>query len=96
MKYMILIYASQRQYDALSGKPSDQPAWSGEDFAALGAFMESFNRDLAASGELVETRGLDAPIHTRRVQLPRRRAGRDGRAVRRDRRGPRRLLDCGM
>ena len=69
MKYMILTYGSQQDYDAMTGKPSDKPAWSGEDFAAMGAFMESFNSDLVESGELVETRALVAPIHTRRVQL---------------------------
>ncbi len=69
MKYMILTYASQQDYDAMSGKPTDKPAWSAEDFAAMGAFMEAFNRDLAESGELVETRGLAAPVHTRRLQL---------------------------
>ena len=70
MKYMILVYASQQQYDALAGRPAPgQPAWSGEDFAAMGAFMESFNSELAESGELVETRGLAAPVLTRRVQL---------------------------
>ncbi len=53
----------------MSGKYSDAPVWSAEDFAAMGAFMESLNRELAESGELVETRGLDAPVHTRRVQL---------------------------
>ena len=69
MKYMILTYASQQDYDAMSGKPAAETAWSAEDFAAMGAFMESFNKDLAESGELVETRGLTAPVHTRRVQL---------------------------
>jgi hypothetical protein len=62
MKYMILTYASQQDYDAMSGKPADKPAWSAEDFAAMGAFMESFNKELAESGELVETRGLAAPV----------------------------------
>jgi hypothetical protein len=33
----------------------------------MGAFMEAFNKDLEESGELVETRGLTAPVHTRRV-----------------------------
>ena len=33
----------------------------------MGAFMETFNRELAESGELVETRALAAPVHTRRV-----------------------------
>ena len=35
----------------------------------LDGFMEKFNADLAASGELVETRGLTAPVHTRRLRL---------------------------
>jgi hypothetical protein len=69
MKYMILTYGSQQDYDAMSGKAADKPAWSAEDFAAMGAFMESFNQDLVESGELVETRGLTHPLHTRRVQL---------------------------
>lgn len=69
MKYMILTYASQQDYDAMVGKATDKPAWSAEDFAAMGAFMESFNQDLADSGELVETRGLDVPVHARRLQL---------------------------
>ena len=70
MKYMILIYASQQDYDALTGKPaSGQPGWSPADFAALGAFMESFTKDMAESGELVETRGLTAPAQARRIRL---------------------------
>jgi hypothetical protein len=67
MKYMILTYASQQDYDAMVGKATGKPAWSPENFAAMGAFMESFNKDLAESGELVETRGLAAPVHTRRL-----------------------------
>jgi hypothetical protein len=69
MKYMILTYASQQDYDALAGQATGKPAWSAEDFAAMGAFMETFNQDLVESGELVETRGLTAPVHARRVQL---------------------------
>ncbi|HEV2243500.1 MAG TPA: YciI family protein [Streptosporangiaceae bacterium] len=70
MKYLILTYASQQDYDALSGKPvSGGPAWSPADFAAMGAFMESFTRELTESGELVETRGLTAPVHARRLRL---------------------------
>jgi hypothetical protein len=69
MKYMILTYASQQDYDAMSGSPTANTAWSPEDFAAMGAFMESFNKELAESGELVETRALGAPVHTRRLQL---------------------------
>jgi hypothetical protein len=58
VKYMILTYASQQDYDALAGKPEGGSAWSAEDFAAMGAFMASFIQDLVASNELVETYGL--------------------------------------
>jgi hypothetical protein len=70
MKYMILLYGSQQDYDAMAGKAGPgRPAWSGQDFAAMGAFMESFTKELTESGELVETRGLTAPVHARRIQL---------------------------
>ena len=70
MKYMILLCGSQGDYDAMAGKPgSGKPAWTGADFAALGTFMEAFNRELAESGELVETRGLTAPAYARRIRL---------------------------
>ena len=69
MKYMILLYGSQPDYDAMSGRPSEKPSWTAQDFAAMGQFMEAFNKQLAESGELVETRGLAAPVLTRRVQL---------------------------
>jgi hypothetical protein len=65
MKYMILTFGSQRDYDLMTGKGDFRP----EDFAAMGEFMYSFNKELEESGELVETRGLTAPVHTRRVQL---------------------------
>jgi len=67
---MILTYGSQQDYDGMAGRPGpDRPAWTREEFAAIGAFMASFNSELAESGELVETRGLAAPVHTRRIRL---------------------------
>ena len=39
MKYMILMSGSQQDYDMLAGKPSDGPAWSPEDVAAMHEFM---------------------------------------------------------
>ena len=70
MKYMILLYGSQQDYDALTGKAvPGKPSWVPEDFAAMGAFMAEFSKDLSESGELVETRGLTAPVHARRIQL---------------------------
>jgi hypothetical protein len=35
----------------------------------MGAFMTEFSRELTESGELVETRGLTAPVHARRIRL---------------------------
>jgi hypothetical protein len=69
MKYMILTFGSQEQYQEMVGRPSAQPAWSQEDWAALAAFMQTFNQELLDAGELIETRGLSFPAHTRRVQL---------------------------
>ncbi|MGW0804121.1 YciI family protein [Nonomuraea sp. NPDC002799] len=65
---MILTYGSQQDYDVLSGKSSgDQAAWAPEDVAAMVQFMTAFNKELEESGELVETRALAAPVHTRRL-----------------------------
>ena len=69
MKYLILAYGSQRDYDAMAGRPTTGPTWTPSDFEAMGVYMEKLNNDLAESGELVETRGLTAPVHARRLQL---------------------------
>jgi hypothetical protein len=66
---MILTFASQQDYEAMTGVASDRPAWTQEDWAALGEFMGALNKELLDSGELVETRGLSTPVHSRRVQL---------------------------
>ncbi|MFC4008624.1 YciI family protein [Nonomuraea purpurea] len=71
MKYIILSYASQQEYDAMGGNGADL-GLKPEDFGPMYAWMDSFNQSLADSGELVETRALAAPVHTRRV------GGRDG------------------
>ncbi|MEV4238701.1 MULTISPECIES: YciI family protein [unclassified Nocardia] len=67
MKYMILSYGSQQDYDGMVGKDTGKPAWSAGDFAAMAEFMGNLNKKLEESGELVETRGLAEPVHTRRV-----------------------------
>jgi hypothetical protein len=66
---MIMLYGSQQDYDTLVGKPTDKPAMSPDEVAAMHAYMESLHKDLAESGELVDARGLTAPVHARRVQL---------------------------
>jgi hypothetical protein len=75
MKFMISTFGSQQDYDGMAGKGSSGPTWTGIDFAALGAFMMKFNQELADSGELVDTHGLSAPVHARRIGL------RDGETV---------------
>jgi hypothetical protein len=69
VKYMILTFASQQNHEEMVGKDSAAPAWTPEDYAAIGTFMRDLNQELLDSGELVETRGLSAPVHTRRVAL---------------------------
>jgi hypothetical protein len=69
VKYMILSYGSQAEYDLMTGKAADAPQLGPEDFAPLHEFMVAFNRDLEESGELVETRALVEPVHTRRIRL---------------------------
>jgi hypothetical protein len=67
---MISLRGSQRDYEAMAGKPgAGEPGWTMADFAALGAFMESFNRKLADSGELVATFVLTEPAHARRIRI---------------------------
>jgi len=68
MKYMILLYASQADYDAMAGKSTaDQPAWQPDEVAAMGEFMGKWSNELVESGEFVDARGLAAPVHTRRI-----------------------------
>jgi hypothetical protein len=69
MKYMIMLYGSQQDYDVLTGRPSPKPAMSPEDVSAMHRYMEDLHKEIADSGELVEGHGLSAPVHARRVQL---------------------------
>ncbi|MGC5020081.1 YciI family protein [Micromonospora sp. DT47] len=69
MKYLIMLYGSQQDYDAMAGRPGGKPPMSAEAVAAMHAHMEAIHKDLAESGELVDGRGLTAPVHARRVQL---------------------------
>ncbi|MFI9638764.1 YciI family protein [Micromonospora sp. NPDC051925] len=69
MKYMIMLYGSQRDYDAMAGRPGEQPPMSPEQVAAMHAHMEAVHQELAESGELVDGQGLTAPVHARRVRL---------------------------
>ncbi|WP_247673001.1 YciI family protein [Micromonospora sp. C51] len=66
---MIMLYGSQRDYDAMAGHAADRPAMSAEQVAAMHEHMGRVHQDLADSGELVDAQGLTAPVHARRVQV---------------------------
>ena len=69
MKYMIMLYGSQQDYDSMAGRSTGKPPMSPEDVAAMHAYMGSYHQKLADSGELVDAQGLSAPVHARRVRL---------------------------
>jgi hypothetical protein len=69
MKYMILLYGSQQDYDSMAGRSTGKPPMTPEELAAMHAYMGSYHQKLEQSGELVATGGLSAPVHARRVQL---------------------------
>jgi hypothetical protein len=69
VKYMIMLYASQRDYDLMAGRVVEGTTWVQEDVAAMYAFMESWNKELVDSGEFVDAQGLAAPVHARRLEL---------------------------
>lgn len=62
MKYLVMIYGSQADYDAMNGAGSaGHPAWTEKDLQAMFQHMESINNDLAETGEVVDGNGLAAP-----------------------------------
>lgn len=69
MKYMIMLYGSQQDYDVLMGRPSPKPAMAPEAISAMHAHMVDAHKQLADSGELFSAHGLTPPVHARRVQF---------------------------
>ncbi len=67
MKYMIMLYASQQEYDLMASQATAEPAWSAEDVAKMNEFLGQWNQELVESGEFVDAHGLAAPVHTRRI-----------------------------
>ncbi|MFL6124132.1 YciI family protein [Actinophytocola sp.] len=65
---MILHYASQADYDGMSGKDNAVGrAWTPEEVAGLGEYMGKWTNELVESGEFVDAAALAGPVHTRRV-----------------------------
>jgi hypothetical protein len=71
MKYMIMLFGSQQDYDVLAGRPTDKPAMTPEEVSAMHDYLGSVNQKLVESGELVDAQGLSAPVHGRRVRISR-------------------------
>jgi hypothetical protein len=69
MKYMIMMYGTQQDYDAMSGKPGASQEWTPEKLEEMHTYMHTYHQKLVESGELVATHGLTAPVHARRVHL---------------------------
>jgi hypothetical protein len=69
LKYMIMLYGSQQDYDAMAGKAGDGAQLTPADFEPMYEFMRAWNQELVESGEFVDARGLAAPVLTRRIQL---------------------------
>lgn len=69
MKYMLLIHGNAEGWHELE-------EWPAEDLQAMFAFMHGINRDLEASGELLDAQGLAGPEQAQTV-----RAGEDGEPV---------------
>lgn len=63
-KYLVMIYAKQAGYEAMVGKASPgHPAWTQEDLGVMFQHMETLNKELMESGELVDGQGLSEPRH---------------------------------
>jgi hypothetical protein len=71
VKYLIMLFGSQQDYDAIAGRSTGKPALSGAQVQALHARMQAVHEGLERSGELVDAQGLASPALTRRVRLHR-------------------------
>ena len=60
MKYMLLAYTNVAAWESVDV--------TSEEFQAMCAFHEELERELTESGELVETRGLADPSHSKVVR----------------------------
>ncbi|WP_030620863.1 YciI family protein [Streptomyces sclerotialus] len=67
MKYMLMIQASQADYDAMNGKDTGKARWTEADLKAMFQFMAALNNDLAESGEMIDGQGLSEPAQARVV-----------------------------
>lgn len=77
MKYLVMVQATQADYEAMRGKGSEQsPVWSELEIQAMYAFMGAINNDLSETGEFLDAQGLAEPAKIRHVSRD-----ADGKAV---------------
>ena len=69
MKYMILTFGVTGGLRRNGRKGVSQAGLDRRGLRSYWSVHAAFNQELVESGELVETRGLSAPVHARRTRL---------------------------
>ncbi|MFH9957256.1 YciI family protein [Streptomyces roseolus] len=70
MKYLVMVQGSHADYEAMAGRGSaHSPAWDGESLTEMFDFMNTLNKELLESGEMLDGQGLADPGETRHVSL---------------------------
>ncbi len=70
MKYLVMVQGSHADYEAMTGRGSEHsPAWDKESLAAMFDHMTTLNKELMASGELIDAQGLTDPAETWMVSV---------------------------
>ncbi|WP_225834919.1 YciI family protein [Streptomyces sp. NK08204] len=74
MRYLVMVQATQADYDAMAGRPTPHsPSWTEVQLKAMYAYMSVINDELTETGELIDAEGLAEPARTRLVAR-----GKDG------------------
>ncbi|MEU1199671.1 YciI family protein [Streptomyces sp. NPDC005813] len=62
MKYLVMIYGNQADYESMNGQAAPgHPAWTQAELGAMFQYMETLNKELIESGEMVDGQGLSEP-----------------------------------
>ncbi|MFC9731209.1 YciI family protein [Streptomyces roseolus] len=70
MKYLVMVQGSHADYEAMAGRGSaHSTAWDEESLTEMFDFMNTLNKELLESGEMLDGQGLADPGETRHVSL---------------------------
>ncbi|MEX0172414.1 YciI family protein [Streptomyces sp. LMG1-1-1.1] len=70
MKYLVMVQGSQADYEGMVGRGSaGSPAWDKAQLQAMYDHMNTINKELASTGEMLDAQGLAAPSTTRFVTV---------------------------